>query len=267
MRRILVGLAVVLAASAPASAELQIKDVRPLYGVLGPPRKSLDVYPGDDVYFSFVVTGAATDDKGNVDAATTLEAFDADGKQVLNQTAPINGVLALGGESFMAVSHVNFGADVPPGEYKVSVTIKDRIKDGTASFERKVVVKPLDFTFVQLHFAYDEKGATPAPVGGVPLQKLFLAVKAVGFDRSQKKIKVTMKAQVLDEKGKDMMPLPLTTTAASDDEKEVAAATEVNFNANLSLNRVGTFTLRLTFTDEIGKKTATLETPLKVTGP
>jgi ECF sigma factor len=56
---------------------------------------------------------------------------------------------------------------------------------------------------------------------------------------------------------------PLTVTDGTDNEKEVAAANEFNFNGNIGLNRPGMFTL----TDEVAKKSVSLETPLKVTAP
>lgn len=267
MKRGIVSLILVVAAAAPAFAELQIRDIKPMYGLLGPQRKSLDVFPGDEIFFTFFVAGAAVDEKGNVNVTTTVEAFDPDGKQVLNQTGATKGALALGGGGYPGVAQVNFGTGVPIGDYKVTVTVHDLTKDASTSFDRKVSIKPPDFTFIKLHFSYDDKGATPAPVGGVVSQRLFYSLKVLGFDKSQKKIKVVMKVQVLDEKDREMMPEPLTVTVASENENEVAGATDLSFNANISLNRPGAFTLRITLTDEIAKKSVSLETPLKVSAP
>jgi hypothetical protein len=164
-------------------------------------RKSLDVFPGDDLFFGYAVTGAGTDKKGAINVLVTVKVFDADGKQVLTRTTPNKGLLALGGDGFTGYAQVNFGTDATPGKYKAIVTVKDLIKDATASFERQVTVKPADFYFVKLRFAYDEKGEAPAPVGGVVGQRLFYTLKVLGFDKSQKKIKVTMKTETSGEPG------------------------------------------------------------------
>lgn len=51
--------------------------------------------------------------------------------------------------------------------------------------------------------------------------------------------------------------------------KEITSMLRIglDFNAKLTLNRAGNFTLRLTPADRIAKKTAKLEMPLRVTAP
>ena len=57
---------------------------------------------------------------------------------------------------------------------------------------------------------------------------------------------------------------PLNVNVGSEEAEKVAAAADVTFRANITLSRVGTFTLRLTFTDEMTGKQVSMEAPLKV---
>src|SRR5690349_10380516 len=64
MRRTLLAAAVLVLAAGPASAKLELKDIKAVYGDLGPERKSLEYYAYDEVLFRFRVTGAKADKDG-----------------------------------------------------------------------------------------------------------------------------------------------------------------------------------------------------------
>src|SRR5262249_29113323 len=124
MRRGLFALSVVVAAVGPAFAKVEIRDVKPLHAPLGPERKSLDVLPGDELFLGYVVTGLGADEKGHVNVETTVTVSDPDGKQLLTETNPTRGVLALGGGTFPGLARVGIGRATKPGTYKVSVTVR-----------------------------------------------------------------------------------------------------------------------------------------------
>ena len=54
---------------------------------------------------------------------------------------------------------------------------------------------------------------------------------------------------------------------STDDAEKAKAVTSLTFSGDIALNRAGEFTLRITLTDRMSKKTAKLEAPLKVVAP
>jgi hypothetical protein len=63
------------------------------------------------------------------------------------------------------------------------------------------------------------------------------------------------------------MPKPIQSPVHSEDAKVVRAATSITLRGDLTLNRTGEFTLKISLTDKIAKKTVSFEAPMKVTGP
>jgi hypothetical protein len=74
-----------------------------------------------------------------------------------------------------------------------------------------------------------------------------------------------MKLQFLDEKGTELMPNPIVMAFATADPAQVEKAEAVTFKNSFTCNRAGTFKLRITVRDNLTKKTATFEAPVKVT--
>ncbi|MFL5342461.1 MAG: hypothetical protein ACJ8F7_20135 [Gemmataceae bacterium] len=258
--------AVLLAAclAAPAFGKVEISDVKPMHGPLGPERRSFTVAPGEELFVTYTVTGVGTDAKGNINIERTLYLLTPAGETAAEETAPTQGVIPLAGAAVAAFDRITFGLDIKPGDHKLKITINDKVRRESASFTRVVKVSPPGLNPVRLRFAYDEKGEVPAPAGGLAGQKLYMRVLLVGFDKSQDKIQVTMTAQLLDDQGRETMPVPFQAALNITGADKVAGVVDVTFNANFALNRPGRFTLRLTFVDQISKKSNNLELPVKV---
>jgi hypothetical protein len=259
-------LALLLVATA-AQAKLEIQDIKAAFGPLGPERKSLEVQPFDDLLLRFTVSGLKCDDEGKMDVTEVLKLTDADGKVLLEQKLPIKDVLPLGGNRMNLDAHLNVGDKIPEGTYSFSITVKDNLADESVSFDRKVTAKAPSFSLVSPEFFYDPDYKVFAPAGGVVGQKLHFRMKGVGFDKSPGKVDAEMTIQLLDAKGKEVMPKPITVKIASDDPEVVKKANFLTLNGQVALNRAGDFTLVVKLTDKLAKKTVELALPVKVIEP
>jgi hypothetical protein len=256
-----------LLATATAQAKLEIQNVKAAYGSLGPERESLDVQPFDDLVLRFTVSGLKCDDEGKMDLTESLKLMDADGKTVLEQKLPIKDVLPLGGNRMNLDAHLNVGDKIPEGDYTFSISIKDNLANEIASFDRKVTAKAPSFSLVGPEFFYDPEYKVLAPAGGVVGQKLHFRMKGVGIDKTPGKVDAEMSIQMLDAKGKELMPKAIIVNIASDDPEVVKKANFLTLNGQVSLNRPGEFTLIVKVTDKLAKKTAELALPVKVMEP
>lgn len=259
-------LALSLSATA-AQAQLAITKIEASHGRTGPVRQSLEYYQGDQVFFRFVVSGAQMDKAGDLNVEISLVLVDAAGNKVFDNRTPLKGTLALGGGTFLGEAQVDLGPNLTPGNYTLTVGIKDCLSKETASFERQFACKPAELAIIAVRFFHDAAGKAPAPVGGTLGQTLFFQHKAIGFDRRPTEIHMTMNYRLLDEKGKEVTPQPFQTSVRTNDAEVIKGATHVDFQGELALNRVGNFTLRITVTDRVANKTCTFDAPLRVTTP
>jgi hypothetical protein len=264
MPRLWLALPLALALAAPAAAGLKLQDIKARHGAHGPERASLDVAPGDEVVFTYTLTGVGTDPDGKVDCELRQTISDAGGKVLLDNKTPIKEALGFGGGYMPGVAAPAFGITTPPGKYVVKVTITDKLREETVSFERAVTVVKPDFAVVRPRLSYDAQGKSAAGLTNVLGTQLFFRMIAVGFDRSQKKIDMTMTVHYYDDKGKDLLPKPLMVSTKTDDEEKVAKADSVTFNGSFACNRPGSFKVKIVITDNMAKKSATFEVPLKV---
>jgi hypothetical protein len=264
------GMAMVLAfwMTTAAQAKLEIQNIQPVHGPLGPVRPNLDVYPHDELLFRFVVTGAKVDPEGKFDATLMMHLTDPSGKVLVdNEKIPLKGVLTLGAQTYSGTARLNVGEEIAPGEYTFTVTMRDNLSGEEASFQRKLTAKPVGFQIVAPRFFYDPDGKVPAPAGGLVGQNLHFRLQAIGFDRSLGKIDTAMTVQVLDAEGKELLPKPLLAELRAEDAATVKKVSSATFNGSLALTRPGRFTLRITLNDRLGKKTTQFETPLDVRAP
>jgi hypothetical protein len=248
-----------------AQAKLEIRDIQAAYGQLGPERKSSDYVAGDQVYFRFTVVGFRLDGDGRLKGELHVKVTDAKGSKKLERETPLQQVVALGGDSLPAFASFNLDEDFPPGEYEVTVEFTDQLLKETASFRRKVLCKPLEFAMVQMRFFQDAAGNVPARVGGSVSQTLFVKFKAVGFDRSRDEIDIEMEIAVLDAGGKPVIPKPIRASLHNEKPQEVKQIDQINLSGTLTLNRPGSFVLRVTVTDKVTKKKVSFDAPLEVT--
>jgi hypothetical protein len=261
-------IAVLLAASpAVAETKLEIRDVRAVHGMLGPERQSSEYVTGDQVYVRYTLAGFRTDAGGRMRIELRLTVTDAAGKQVLRRDTPLNQTAALGGDSLPGFASFDLGDDVSPGDYEMKVEFTDLISKETSSFRHKFTCKKEEFALVQVRLFHDAAGEAPAPAGGLVSQSLHVMMKAVGFDRSKGEIDVEMEIVVLDAAGKPVMPRPFRTGVHNEKPEEVKQITNIRLSSALALNRPGNFTLRITVTDKLAKKSVVFETPLRVATP
>jgi hypothetical protein len=134
-------------------------------------------------------------------------------------------------------------------------------------FDRKLTLKPPSFQIVALRFTHDADGKVPAGTTLLAGQTLHYQFKAIGFDRSQRKVSLTMRVEVLDAEGKPVGAKPQEAKAEVADPAKAAAAQAATLGGQAALNRPGEFKLKILVEDTVGKKTTTFETPLKVLAP
>lgn len=259
------GLALALCAQA-AQAQLQVRDIEAAHGRLGTTRPSLVYYQGDEVFVRFLVNGVQVNKAGEADVLMALVVTDASGAKIVDSESRMNAALALGGGSFPGEARVDLGPQMAPGEYTLTVRIKDRVSKATTSFERRFTCKAPEFAIAGVRFFHDAEGQAPAAFGGVRGQTLHFRNHAIGFDRSKGEIDLVMSFRLLDENGNDVGP-PIVANLRSDDEATVKGATHVDFAGQLALNRVGNFTLQIVLTDRVANKTTRFEAPFRVTAP
>jgi hypothetical protein len=267
MRRIFLAAAVLLLAVHAAQAKLEIKDIKAVQGMYGPERKSLDVLPGDEVFFRFTINGVKTDEDGKVHCLLSVQMADSEGKELFKQESPIQGVLALGGASMLSSAFVNFGDNFPAGAYKLTVTVEDQLSKDKDSFTRTLNCRKPEFAIVAPRFYQDKEQRVPATIGGRAGQALYFRVKCIGFKRDNGKIDNQMAVELLDAEGQSVTPKPVLATFTTDDAEMVKQVTSLNFTGDFALNRPGDFTLRITITDRLAKRTAKFEAPLRILAP
>lgn len=251
----------------PARAALEIRNIQAAYGQVGPVRPSADYYPGDEIFFRFLVAGAQPDAAGKMSCDLVVTFTGPDDNVLLNQTFPVEGVYALGGDSFPGSARVTLGDDVPPRAYTLTVTLRDKVASTQAKFQRAITVRPAAFAIVAPRFSYDPAGKAPAPVGGLVGQTLCFKMKVIGFDRSRDKIDLRLAVRILDPGTRRVISAPLRVDEATDDVNVVKQGADVTFSGDMSLNRAGDILLRFEATDRVTNQSIALETPMHVANP
>lgn len=262
-------IAIILLSNGQASAKLEIMNIETSHGVFGPVRKSLEIYPLDEVCFRYHVTGVKIGAENKADLELHVQLVNSNGKTVYEQKPTNQKQLSLGSGTFplFTILTVPPPDKAPAGEYTFSVQVRDRISSETANFERKLTLKPMTFQILTPRFWQDHEGKIPARAGGMVGESLHLKLKVVGFDKSKKKVQTTLTIHILGEDGKEVTEKPQVVRAELNGAEEAAKAIQVNYNSVIYLNRPGNFTLKLTAEDVIGNQTATFETPLIVIAP
>jgi hypothetical protein len=268
MIRACLAAAVLVLSAASTQAKLGIDNIQVTYGPLGPERKTLDIYPYDEPFFRFTVTGAKPDAEGKVDGSVVLQVLDGAGKVVGENQTPAKGVLVLGGNSYPFSVSLPIGQQVPPGKYTVKITVRDNLSKESAAFQRKITVKPLDLKIVRIQFYHDLEGKSAAPAGGTLGETLCFDLRVIGFDRSKERIFTEIAWRIFDSDGQEVSPKGATFDIRQDDAKAVKKWEFLRYGSNsFILTRVGKFTLRITASDRLGKKSTTFEVPIQVTAP
>ena len=248
-------------------AKLEIRDIQATYGALGPERRSLEVVPGDEIFFRYTISGLRTDEAGRAEGELRLQVTGADDTVLIDSKEAVGGLLALGGQTLPGTARVAFGPDTPAGDYRLRVSISDKQSAHSASFERKLTCTKPAFALVQLRFSQDEEGKIASVVGGTLGQTLYIHCKAVGFARTEAKPGVVFTLQVSDTEGKALMPQPMRVEVAPEEAGQSAQIESMAFHGQFSLHRVGEFRLHLSATDALSKQKAEFVAPVRVSAP
>jgi hypothetical protein len=249
-------LTTVLTAPAQAGGDLAVKNVRTTYGMLGPIRKDDKFLPGDFFVIAFDIENLKVKDDGTILYAMGVELTrkEKGGKvKPILKRAPMSmeAVNSLGGTTLPGFAIQPIKPDDSPGEYTLTVTIKDEgVKPAkTVTLEKSFEVLPVKFGFVQVRVT--SPLGEPSPPIGVRGQMLPLHCAMVGVeaDKKTKLADVTFEMVVLDADGKPT----LAKTFKGDIKNPVTPVMQFQ-PIPLQLNRAGKFTVVLKATDNVGKK-------------
>jgi len=262
----------------PAQAgQLELKNVRVTYGILGQERKDSTYLPGDMVVVTFDIEGLTVAADGTVKYSTGMvltdkldkKLFEKDPQELLTANT-------LGGSRVPAFALTRIGTDQAAGQYTMTVTVSDvAAKDKpTVKLVHKFDIKPLQFGIVRPSFKYLDMregggGGEPldAPPLAVPGQSLLLDFAVVGFELKgdMQQPDLSVKMEILDETGQPVLKKPFTGVSKNLD------PTLKKFKVNpmqfpMQINRSGKFKIVLTATDNNtpAKKTVTQTLDLKV---
>lgn len=232
------------------------------YGLHGPVRPDGKVLPGDSLTLQFEIENITNKD-GKAQYTTALEVTDPQGNPAFKQAPREQDVfLTLGGNSLPASASVAIGLQQPAGEYVIKVAVTDLAAKKSAALTQKFTVLPKGFGFIGLSGSSDPEGRCPCGPPHVG-QAIYLNAAVIGFERAgpDKQPNLTFEMKILDEQGKPTLPKPFDDVV---DKKVPADTLVVPAQFLVSLNRAGKFTVELKATDNVSKKSTTLQLPLVV---
>jgi hypothetical protein len=222
----------------------------------------------DEYFIRYQVTGIKPNDEGKADLDVNARLIGPDGKAVFEgKSPPGTRPMSLGGDTLQSFGSFSFPEKAAAGEYKLTVTVHDRVSKESTSFERKLTCKPNTFQILMPRFYHDADNKVPAGTTLLVGETLYYTLKVVGYDTSRKKVSLVMRATILGADGKDLGTKPLEVKGGITDPAKAAESRHATFNGNASMNRAGDFKLRIVVEDTITGKTAMFETPIKVLQP
>lgn len=258
-------LATLMAAPAQGGG-LALVNISSTYGILGPTRTTTTLLPGDLLHVRFDIEGITIAKDGKVTYTMQQEVLNKAGKSMFKPEA-VNRVdqAPLGGGRLPGHAFVSAGLDLPAGDYVMKMTVTDNAeaaKKATQSFEHKFTVLKPDFGIIAVQASSDNLGRLPAPTTGVVGGAIYLHFSAVGFEKDKMKKQPELKFEMVPvENGQ-----PTTATPATWEVKDGVEEKDFTYSMRypVPFTRPGKFAIRLTATDKIGKKTATLDVPVTV---
>jgi hypothetical protein len=177
MRRFLPSLLVLIGCAGPALGKLEIRNLQASHGPYGPARESWDIYPHDELFIRFTVTGARADIDGKSDGILTIQLKSPDGKPIQDRSVPVRKELNLGGDSFVIQGTIPTTEKYPPGTYTLVLTYRDRLSSEAATVEQKVTCHATAFRILVPRFYRDGDRKVPGPVGGLVGETLHFQLK------------------------------------------------------------------------------------------
>lgn len=258
MSRLFAAVLVVLAVVPTMSSAVDIKNIRPCYGPLGPTRYNAKCLPRDVLCITYEIEGLALDPKTKkASYEATLELLDANKNVLFKKPLPAEAIPHLGGTSMPGDLYVTMGDKQAPGKYKIRLTINDKVGKERKGFDYDFEVVPETFGFIGV--------ATMAV--GFPGQYHVPEFALANFtlDAKMKQPNAEVTISILDEKGTAVsepvkMLLPRDMPEGTDLEK----LNFVPLTYPVYLNRKGRYNIEIRATDKNGNKKAELRYPLTV---
>jgi len=256
-------LALTAVLTAAPSQNLELKNVRTTYGVLGQERKDDKYMPGDVMYIAFDIEGLKVANDGRVLYAMGME-LAKKGKakpEFKRDPQDLEAFNNLGGSTLPAFALSVIGQDTQPGDYTLKITVKDRSSKAEKTLAKTFeVVKPT-FSFVQVRLTTVH--GEPVPPLAVPGQRIYVHYALVGFDLGKDKLpNVTFELVLLDSEGKPTLPRSFKGDI-KDDLKGSPGLMPFR-PTPLELNRAGKFVIQLKAKDNVTGKTTEQKLDLTV---
>ena len=159
-----------------------------------PGRESDDIYPSDEYLVRYQVAGVKTDKDGKADLEVTVRLTNPAGKAVLEpKPASKKFDLSQGGDVVQTYGFITVNEKATPGEYKLTVTVRDKLSNETASFDRKLTLKPAPFQIIAPRFYLNAEGTVPAGTTLMVGQTLYYRFRVVGFDTTDRRVGLVMR--------------------------------------------------------------------------
>jgi hypothetical protein len=241
---------------------LALSNVRSTHGVMGPARAEDKLLPGDALFVAFDIEGITVDGAGKFAYSIVTEVSDAGGRMAFKQDPKeLAGTTSLGGSRVPGYAELRIGLDQEPGDYTLKVTVTDSAARRSQSVTRPFTVLKKDFGIVRLALTSDADGLLPVPVVGIG-QPLWVHYGIVGFTRgTDKQPQVNIEVRIVDDSGKATTAKPIAGSITKGVPESLVA---LPMNFLLSPNRSGKFTVEVTATDTLARKSAKLSFPLTV---
>ena len=247
-----------------SASRVEISNVRPTYGLLGPAREDARYLPGDVVFLSLDIGGLRPDKAGLFRFRVTMVAMDGADQTLFSNAQELPAVGTVMGGRVRHSVQLATDREQKPGNYRIKITVTDLQGTGKAetTFTQEFQLLTPVLGLVRFNASLDKFGQVPVPPVGVVGQMLSLHTTALGFkpDRKTGLGAIAVEFQLLDASDRPVNAKPL-----SSEFKELSADTLfVPLRFDLLLQRPGMFKLVFRLTDTVEKKTSTLTVPLQV---
>jgi hypothetical protein len=196
--------------------KLDLINVRPTYGFLGPVREFqgvLRIPAGEWLYVSFDIVGLVPDAQGKSAFETKIEIQPPGNKPLLEKNiGEIRFVNVLSSRQVQHTVQVPTFLNTDVGRYVLTVKVTDRNTKGEGSFTFNFDLSNPDFAFTRFQVSYDENVLASAPNVGTVGQVMFVTVNVIGFKKDANKNnegEVMVEMSVLNEQGQPTgKPIP-----------------------------------------------------------
>jgi hypothetical protein len=263
LRRVGLALALFVVAVGGLHAEIHIDHIQAAMGPYWPTKKDLVYYPGDVILFRYLVSGMKVDSKMALDATVTWSLRDSEGKMVETKSQPWTSLPALGQGTAPQLTVLEVKESYTPGQYELTVEVKDNLSSQKASFQRQLTIKPVEWAIAAVAFFRDAECRHDACLDAHVGEQVFYQMKLIGYDKTR--LDGEIHVEMLDKDGKAMVAKPYTHVFVNNKGKLIQSLPFlVTQGALPQFTRPGDFTLRITAIDHVKEQTTTYEAPVHV---